>query len=371
MVTQMAPIAFFLPSLCGGGAERVMLTLANSFAARGLAVDLVLAKAVGPYIRDVSKDIRIVNLNSSRVLQSLPGLVRYLRREKPFALLSALNYANVVAFCAVRLSGQTTRLIVSEHSNLSKSSSAKTLTGKALRYAMQYCYARAHSVVAVSDGVADDLAAEIKLPRRSVKTIYNPVVTNDLLEKSINPIGSLVNDCIILAVGRLTKPKDYPTLLRAFARISNFSDAHLVILGDGELREELELLADDLGLREKVSMPGFVSNPYSWMRAASVFVMSSAWEGLPTALIEAMACGTPVVSTDCPSGPAEILENGRWGRLVPVGDPEAMAQAILETLSDSVAPDVSTRASAFGVEQSVESYLSLLSAPAQGMDIET
>jgi glycosyltransferase involved in cell wall biosynthesis len=165
---------------------------------------------------------------------------------------------------------------------------------------------------------------------------------------------------VILAVGRLTLQKDFPTLIRAFARLRARRSARLVILGEGELRDELEALVAELGLTADVALPGFVDNPFSWMRGSALFVLSSAWEGFGNVLVEAMACGTPVVSTDCPSGPAEILENGKWGRLAAVGDAEALARAIAEALDDPNPPDVRARAAFFSVERSVDAYLAIL-----------
>jgi glycosyltransferase involved in cell wall biosynthesis len=165
---------------------------------------------------------------------------------------------------------------------------------------------------------------------------------------------------VVLGVGRLTAQKDFPSLIRAFAKVRAQKPCRLVILGEGELRGELEALVASLDLSADVALPGFTDNPFAWMRQSSLFVLSSAWEGFGNVLVEAMACGTPVVSTNCPSGPAEILENGRWGRLVPVGDVDALADAMLATLAETTHADVATRAQDFGVEQAVAGYLGLL-----------
>ena len=165
---------------------------------------------------------------------------------------------------------------------------------------------------------------------------------------------------VILGVGRLTQAKDFPTLIRAFALVRKKHPARLMILGEGEERSKLETLVQELGLEKEVSLPGFVDNPYKYMKRAAVFVLSSKWEGFGNVLVEAMALGTPVVSTNCPSGPAEILENGRWGRLVPVGDVYALAEAIIETLDEEHHPDVANRAKDFAVELAVEKYINVL-----------
>lgn len=364
-------IALFLPSLRGGGAERVMVTLANGFGARGLAVDLVLAKAEGPYLKDVSEAVRVVDLGASRVLASLPGLIRYLRRERPAAMLSAMNHANVVALLARKLARIPTRLVVSEHNTLSAGCDTLPLgRARMMPWLMRRTYPWATSIVAVSTGVADDLARAIHLSRERISVVFNPVATDMLIRRNndaaCHPWLTPGEPPVILAVGRLTPQKDFTTLIHAFARLRASRSVRLIILGEGEMRAELEALLGKMGLLKDVAMPGFVDNPFDWMHASRMFVLSSAWEGLGMVLIEAMACGTPVVSTDCPSGPAEILENGKWGRLVPPGDADALYVAIKATLDDSNGPDVARRARDFGVDQAVDGYLKAFDANSTG-----
>ena len=356
-------VAIYVPSLGGGGAERMMVTLANAFADRGLSVDLVLANTQGPYLQNVSPAVRIVDLRSTRVMTSLPGLVHYLRRERLQAMLSALNHANVIAIIARSLSRVRLRLVVSERSTLSPS---RPLLFRELLipWMIRWFYPRADKVVCVSQGVADDLIETIGLPPEKLSVVYNPVVSDVLIEKSRAALDHAwfepSEPPVILGVGRLTVQKDFAVLLRAVAQVRAVRPVRLVILGEGELRSTLERLAQELGIAADVLMPGFVANPFPWMRRAALFVLSSLWEGLPGVLIEAMACGTPVVSTNCQSGPEEILENGRWGRLVPVGDANALAQAIDATLGDSHKPKVIVRANDFSTDRAVEAYLSLL-----------
>lgn len=356
-------IAIFLPSLRGGGAERMMVHLANGFSRRGFLVDLVLANAEGSYLPEVSSTVNLVNLRSKRVVFSLHGLVCYLRKQRPTALLSALNHANVVACIAHKISAVETRLVISERNTLSFELPTN-LRGRVVPWFMRRVYPWAHEVVAVSQGVADDLVQSIGISSNKVRTIYNPVVNNELQEKAKEQINHHWFDVdaspVILGVGRLTKQKDFNTLIQAFARIFAKRPVRLLLLGEGDLRNELERTVLELGLGQSVSFLGFVSNPYAYMSRASVFVLSSRWEGLPGALIQAMACGTPVVSTDCPSGPREILENGKWGRLVPVGDADALALAIEQTLDQSTSPQVEHRARDFGEDQAVKEYLKVL-----------
>lgn len=337
-----------------------MVTLANGLSQRGIGIDFVLATAEGAFLKDVSEEIRVIDLGTQRVSLSFFGLVRYLRRERPEVLLSALNHANVVAALAVAVAGTKTRIIVSEHNNLGRSLQGEGPRAWFFRQVMRLAYLRADAVVTVSHGVASNLIDALSLPRDKVKTIYNPIVTPDLLLKSEDEAPGFPSGNNILAVGRLTRQKDYPTLLNAFSLIKDKTDANLIILGEGEQRSELEALIGKLGIERRVSMPGFVANPYAWMRRAQLFVLSSAWEGLPTVLVEAMACGAPVVSTDCESGPREILEGGRWGALVPVGNPKALADVILQALADRPNMNVAKRAMHFGVDVALDAYHRML-----------
>lgn len=340
MIEDPKYLALFLPSLRGGGAERVMVNLARGFVERGLDVDLVLAKAEGPYLSRVPSEVRVVDLGASRVLASLPGLVRYLRQERPRALLSAINHANVAALWARRLARVPTRVVVSEHNTLSRgSANATSLRARLMPLWVRAFYPWADAVVAVSEGVAKDLIRITGLPPEKVQIIYNPVVTPELYARAEEPLDHLWfapgESPVVLGVGRLTAQKDFPTLIRAFAEVRRQRPARLIILGEGEDRPRLEALVKELGLENDVALPGFVENPWAYMAQAAVFVLSSAWEGFGNVLVEAMACGCPVVSTDCPSGPAEILENGKYGPLVPVGDVESLGRAIIRVLDAS------------------------------------
>jgi glycosyltransferase involved in cell wall biosynthesis len=365
-------IALFVPSLRGGGAEKAMVNLARGFAERGLKVDLVLAKAEGPYLSQVPLEVRVVDLGARRVLYSLPGLVRYLRRERPQAMLSALNYANIVAIWAKLLARVQTRLVVSERNTLSLSTqNASSVRVKLLPLLIKIFYPYADAVVVVSHGVAEDLITMTGLPVEKVKVIYNPVITPELFARAEEPLDHPWfrpgEPPVILGVGRLTKQKDFPTLIRAFALVRKECRARLMILGEGEDRPKIEALVRELGLEEDVALPGFVDNPYKYMKRAAVFVLSSQWEGLPTVLIEALALGTPVISTDCPGGSAEILENGRWGQLVPVGNIRALAGAILAAIEDKGLPAAVGSLEKFTLERTVEEYLATLSGAGKGV----
>lgn len=358
-------VAFFMPTFGGGGAERVMVTLANGFARAGVTVDLLAANAAGPYRDDVSSGVRVIDLQASRALAAIPGLIRYLRRERPAAMLSALDYANVVALLACRVAGAGTRLVVSEHNTLSAASRhLRSPKYRLLRMLMRRLYRRAAHIVAVSGGVADDLAQTLAIPRSRISVIFNPFDIQKIRTLSCAPLdhpwAAAGQPPLIVAAGRLAEAKGFDTLIHAFALLRKKRPARLVILGEGELRGELTALIRSLQLEHDTFLPGFVANPFSWMRHAAVFTLSSAWEGLPSVLIEAMACGAPIVSTDCPSGPAEILAHGTWGLLTPVADATALHQALETVLDAPTHPDVEQRAADFDVDEAVRRYVEVL-----------
>lgn len=359
------PLAFFVPSMRGGGAERVTLHLARGIYQRGYAVDMVLAQAEGPYLAEIPQGMRVIDLKAKRVLASLPTLVRYLRQEQPAAILGAMNHANIVTLWAKQLARTRTRAIVSEHNTLSSNARQKSRwQGRLMPTLIQKFYPWADGIVAVSQGVAADLARSTQLPRTRIHAIYNPVITPDLSVKANAPLDdpwfAAKQPPVLLGVGRLTGQKDFALLVRAFARVRSHRPVRLLILGEGPNRRELEGLIDRLGVRDDVSLPGFVDNPYAYMARAGAFVLSSQWEGLPTVLIEALYCGTPVISTDCPSGPREILQGGEHGQLVPVGDEVALAEAIEKTLSREKRIPPAASWQPFELETTVAQYLDVL-----------
>jgi len=355
-----------MPSLAGGGAERIMLTLAAEFAARGYAVDVVLASAEGEYLDSVPTAVHLVDLRATRPLTAIPGLVRYLRAHRPWAVMTTILSANLAALCTLRLSGVRTRLVVREASTLSADVMQMSPLNRLLTpWLIGRNFALAHAFVAPSKGAADDLAKTAGIPRDSIQVIYNPVISASLIEKARrNGDHPWLNDegpPVIIGMGRLTKQKDFATLIQAFARLQLSLPSRLIILGEGEDRNALETLQRNLGVDAMVDMPGFVSNPYAFLSRSSLFVLSSRWEGLPGALIEALACGTKVVSTDCPSGPREILCDGAYGQLVPIEDDVAMASAMHRALTGSfVAEKNSDWLRQFEFENNIDRYLDLL-----------
>jgi glycosyltransferase involved in cell wall biosynthesis len=369
-------IAVFIFGLSGGGAQRRTVTLANAFAARGHRVDLVLVKPEGPLAPEVSEAVGIVPLTEwgapslSAHLPRRVGLVlaaraltRYLNGARPDVLLSAASHVHLPALHAHRKAGAPCRIVLRVSNHLSRQGTRTITPTLARRF-----YPRADAFIAVSQSVADDLIGAIALPRQRVTAIYNPVVTRELLARAEEPLDhpwfAAGEPPVVLGVGRLVKQKDFPTLVRAFARVRERRPARLLLLGETKKprrRRRLEELIRELGVDEDVAIEGFVDNPLPYMRGAAVFALSSAWEGLPGALIEAMACGCPPVSTDCPGGSAEILDQGRLGPLVPVGDDAALAEAIVQQLECPTAPALlEARAREFALDLAVDHYLEVL-----------
>lgn len=354
-------IALFTTTLGNGGAQRVMCHLAEGFIRKGLEVDFVLLRD-GKKEYSIPDRVRVVDIGAPRIYAALPGLARYMRERRPDAMLSAGKAVNVMVLLARRLSMTSPRLVISEHSTLSNSIKESTdWRMKILPFLMDRLYDESEDIVAVSKGVATDLSETLSLEKEP-KVIYNPVVTPDLHRQAGEKLSDTWFDSdappVVLSAGRLNKAKDFSTLITAFAQLRKQRQCRLVILGKGKKEEELKSLVEQHNIMDEVRFPGFVTNPYKYMKHATVFALSSKWEGLPTALIEAMACGTPVVSTDCPSGPAEILEDGKWGRLVPVGEPDRLCTAIADTLDDPINPE--PRSADFQLENAVGSYLKLL-----------
>ncbi len=334
-------IALFLPRLDDGGAERVMLQLCKGFAARGHDVDLVVAVPGGPLESQVPTVARRIDLGAKRNVAALPAFVRYLRRERPAALLSTLEYGNILAVWAAKLARVKTRVVLREANVLLPQDQMRGLRPHAERALMRRFYPMADAIVAVSESVERDLVAGLRLDGRTIRTIYNPVITRELEPKAAaaleDPWFGSGQPPVVLGVGRLAPQKDFATLVRAFAEVRAKRPARLVILGEGEERAALEALACELRVDTDVRLPGYDHNPFRYMSRATVFALSSIFEGLPGALIQAMACGCRVVSTDCPGGSREILDGGgrSLGELVPMRDPRRLAAAILTLLEDA------------------------------------
>ncbi|MGZ5280620.1 MAG: glycosyltransferase, partial [Pseudobdellovibrionaceae bacterium] len=344
-------ITVFCASLGGGGAERAMVNLIQNFIEKGLAVDLLMVRADGVFLADVPPQVQVIDLKCRRTIFSVFKVARYLRQHRPEVLLSALDRVNLVAIWARWLSRTAVRVVISVHAPLS------AVFGKpkspwsfiSMYFLLKHSYPKADRIVAVSEGVRKDMIEFIGISSQKLRTIYNPIlhpILKKMGEETI-PSGTLpIDDTpFILAVGRLSKEKDYGTLIRAFQKVKVQHPARLIILGEGEERGHLEALIQELDLGSHVFLPGFMTNPYSFMKQSSCFVLSSTFEGFGNVLVEALALGCPVISTLCPGGPREILQDGKWGRLVPIGDVDTMSAAILEVLegkAESKNPDLDT-----------------------------
>jgi len=393
------------------GAERVSANIARGLVDRGHTVDFLVEDDQG-WLADELRShegLQLINLRASgesliqklfRLLSALQNLFllpfdlargrgnamvatarvlvrdkppiyalqHYLRQQRPDAILSFLNYPNLALLLSARLGKRGARVYVSVRNQISMSSRhGKSKWARSVPGVMRRFFPIADGVVAPSLGVARDVVQVARIKDSKVAVIHNPVFRPEILELARQPAGHEWLDAagkpVIVAAGKMKPQKDFSTLLRAFANLRQRLDARLIILGEGRQYDMLQSLARELDVQEHVDMPGQVKNPYAYFSRASLFVLSSAWEGLPNVLIEALACGAPVVSTDCPSGPAEILDNGRYGRLVPVGDADRLAQAMEESLTAPLSrQDCVQRAREFSFERSVTAYEKLLGA---------
>lgn len=357
-----ARIALLLPDLRPGGAERVNLGLAEEFVARRIPVDIVVGRAQGELVSEAERHCRIIDLQAQRLREMVRPLARYLEEVRPAAVLASMWPLTAIAsFCNV-VTGSKARLVLVEHTTLSHSAGLGWHGKLINRVFGRIVYGFADAVVTVSGGVRADLVKRTNLTRQ-VSVIHNPLRYLNLTGEADGDLLSWwgAETASVLSVGSLKAAKDYPTLLRSFRRFSESNSARLMIIGEGDLRGELETLIASLGLSERVRLAGFVADPGPYFARANLFVLSSAWEGFGNVIIEALAAGVPVVSTDCPSGPAEILENGKYGRLVPVGDPEALAAAMAEALDAEHDRDMlRARGAEFSVERAADQYLALL-----------
>lgn len=359
-------IIFFLAHLDSGGAERMMVNLANAMFAKGYMVEIVLVQKRGPLISKVNNSIKIVDLGCRRMLTAMPAVVRYLRNEKPERLISTLSYTDITILMARKLAKTRTKIVVRLAVALSKSFVQKLTNIRITKRLAPFIYPWADEFIAVAKGVEEDFRKVIPVQKsRKIHVIYNPVINDALYTQAAQPVDHpwLQNKkhTVILCVGRLWKQKDFPTMIRAMQQIAQKNkNARLLILGEGPERKNLEQLISQLNLEDYVAMPGYVSNPYAYMSKADIFVLCSLYEGLPNALIEAMACGCHLVSTDCESGPAEILDFGKYGYLIPVGDSLALAQAVEETIHGKTKQIEKSWLEQFSVDHVTDKYLEVL-----------
>lgn len=361
-------ITFFLPTSGGGGAEGVITTVAGELSARGYTIDLLLGESSGEETDESLNGVNVFGFDEPRLFNSIQPLCTYLRNNKPKVIVSTIYASNIIVALSHFLTRSDSRLVLriaNTPSVYHSSSSPKDITS---RHLLPLSYQRADEIIAISRGVKQDLVKSFSVPESKISVVYNPI---DL--KRVDQLSTVDPDHpwftvgdgefeTIVGMGRLTPQKDFETLLRAFERVHDRrSNTRLVVFGEGERRPALTSLANHLGIEEAVSLPGYVKNPYRYLSNADLFVLSSAWEGFGNVLLEALACECPIVSTDCPNGPREILADGKYGRLVPVGGVDAMKTAIIESLKEPNSPgELRDRASEFDVEDIVDQYETVL-----------
>ncbi|MDS0281592.1 glycosyltransferase [Haloarcula onubensis] len=365
-------VAFFTPAPDFGGAQRVTVNIANTLAARGHDVDLVAGHLEGEFVSLIGDAVDTVELDVPRVpaagiLAAVPRLVSYLDERRPDVLFASRTHTNIAAVTAGRLTDADVHVAITEHSPFDHLPTRKDRATAALA-ARVYPYA--DDVVGVSEGVAKTVVEHTGVDPDGTTVLNNPIDIAAIQSGATESVEEAWLDDPeidpIVAVGRLKASKDFATLLRAFARLrERRPSTRLVIVGKGTERDTLESLADDLGVADTVTFTGYTDNPYAYMGRASVFAMPSKVEGLPTVLIEALACGCPIVSTDCQYGPREILDDGDYGRLTPVGDPVRMAERIGEALDDPTPPErCRERAQHFSMAAGADRYESYIEAVA-------
>lgn len=359
-------IAIFLNDLTGGGAERQTLMLARGLCAAGLTVELILHQLRGELRDELPPGITVINLNRRRTRHDILPLAQYLRRRRPDILLSNIDHKNIAAVLARLLSGTRTKVVITQHNSLfgafTRDGRRYRIIGPSYRLLAPFI----DSAVVVSDGLGRELTELAGISPAKLTRIYNGAVGEDFELRASAPVShrwfSDRRAPVFITAGRLAAQKDNETLLRAMALYRQSGDGRLIILGTGPLREQLASLAGELGIADAVDFVGFQENPLPWLRQADLFVLSSLTEGFGIALVEAMGCGTPVVSTDSGHGPAEILDHGRYGVLIPVRDPVAMAAALSAVKDIRERFDAGTlkaRANEFTNANSVAGYLTL------------
>jgi glycosyltransferase involved in cell wall biosynthesis len=370
-MTSTPRLAVLISFSGAGGVERMVMNLIREFSKRDLQIDLLAIRSDSAHLDDIPNKIRIIPLRARHALTAVPELIGYLRREKPTAMLVAKDRAGRAALLARKFSGSTTRIAIRLGTNLSTALEDKSSLQRWLRTApMRSLYCMAEQIIAVSQGVAEDTRKITGLPMSRITVIRNPVITQRLKEQAQQPVPhSWLEDHsipVIMGAGRLTRQKDFHTLVRAFALLRQQQPARLIILGEGKDRNSLQQLATALQVEKDFLLPGFQKNLYAWLSRSRLFVLSSLWEGSPNVLTEALALGIPSVATRCPSGPDEILQNGRIGILVEMGNAESLAAAMLATLNNPHPADFLQAAVAeYNAATSASRYLQILGFSAE------
>ncbi len=356
------PIAFFIPALNGGGAQKVVVNLSNALPElTDHPIHVVLARKEGEFLGELRSEVQVIDLGTKRTSRSAWALARYMRKHKPQVLMSSMNYVNIICMLAGQLARRSCNIVLREANVVLPQSGSffARLRKNRLIYLMRFFYPLADGIVANSQGTLESMEqAGIKI-RSKATVIGNPIA---IFQPNSEPVSlEWLPDPrppFICSVGRLSEQKGFDILLSAFGRLKD-TKIHLVILGEGELRESLTRQAEELGIKDRLHMPGFVQNPMAVVGQSETFVLSSRWEGFGNVLVEALATGVPVVSTDCPGAPRDILENGAHGHLVPYDDPDALAEGIAKALEQPAGTPESRKARAadFSAEKIARKYL--------------
>lgn len=341
------------------------MSLAGAIAREGFAVDLVVGETKSNLYGEIPREVKVVDFATRSPLRILPQLIAYLRKQNPRTVVSALDLANIMLIIAAALAGYRGRVVVSQRAVVDASLDDLPAVRRMItRFLLRICMTRADAVISNSHAAAADVKATFDIDAGKVTIIPNAVDVERIGSLARQPIKGDFAEAgeqrLIVSVGSLTRRKDVPTLLRAFKIVTGEMPARLVVVGEGPERRSIEALIAELGLTGTVRLTGFDANPYAWMAAATVVVSASTGEGFPNVIAEALALGRSVVATDCPGDTAELLERGKWGRLVPVGDHAAMAAAILAALDESNPPDGRVRAADFAPSKTTASYLAVL-----------
>ena len=348
-----------------GGAYRCLVNIIPNWESAGLDIQLVgYRSAVRFYPEELPASVGLHHLGTRSRLATLWKLWRYLRKHRPRAVLATNHLDNLLIAVAGRLPGVRSRMVLEVHNNFVASTRGGERKRQKKVAAVRRVYPWADALITVSEGLAKALQEGAGLGGVPIHPIHNAVITPAILERAKEPVAHPWfgdgQGPVAIYVGRFSHQKDLPTLLDALAEARKHRPVRLIMVGKGSQREALAARAEALGIADAVDMPGHVANPYAWMARADLFVLSSAWEGFGNVLAEALGLGVPVVSTDCPSGPAEILEHGRYGRLVPVGDAPALAEAMLRTLEEPLAYDPREAARRFTADYVAARYLEVL-----------
>jgi glycosyltransferase involved in cell wall biosynthesis len=380
-------VAFLLADLSGGGIQKIIINLLKEiektkrFNLELVVLNLLDSTTERAFLENIPSEIKIINLSTKveyrikSYIKILFSLLAYLNTEKPNIIISNIPLINFLSILAQKLTFRPVCVFVVEHTfflkdtlNLIETKHGRFYqknTSSVISVVMRWLYPHTNGIITVSRGLASYLKTTLHLKTNSVKVIYNPVVNREILSRAEEPVEidfiKRREVPVFLAVGRLSIQKDYETMLEAFVVFKQNKSGKLLILGEGELRERLESLIEKLGLNEDVTLLGFTANPYAYMSKVNSLILSSLWEGLPTVVIEAMACGCQVIATDCPYGPREILAGGEYGFLVPTRDAIALARAMHEVLVSPKNPEIlKQRARDFTIEKATAEYLSLI-----------